>query len=471
MKKAILVLAFLSVAIPVIAATVNFPINDPSLNGGQVKHIVGRNTDIDISAEDFIDNGANFNWPTSEKTLQILSTSVKDIGGKKATSTLTVVDYNQMLGAKNSATITFTNTLAQINGKRITVNGNNLTENTQWHNGNSLGETATAFAAAVNAMTNGATFSASATGNVVTIQYDTNGDTTGALTLATNDANGIILSSATLTGGEDLLTLTVNGRTFVAGTTFVPVTSNAATASAIATYLSANGFLASKLTATASGRVVTITAASEGTAGNSITTSSNDSDSLTAANATLKLGKADVNGANLITIEGLNGGYLYQTEDVTLNGTGFAVTTNRYLRLNNAYISEAGSNGNNIGTVTIKQNGTNLMMAKIAATENKTFNSTYTIPSGKAGYVVQQNYSVLTASPLTTVDYDLRVRPYNGAFKSIQTDAIANGTAFINKTIALPTKISGKSDIIIRGSSGANNTSTIGGFDLIEAND
>lgn len=472
MKNLGLVLAFSLICMSqCLAETPIYPLTTEYLDAAQIKQITGKNTDIDTAAEDLIDNGANFNWPTQAKALQIVSTSAKDIGGRVASGTLTVVDYTHMLGAKNSATVTFTNALSTINGETITVNGDDLAEDVLWHNGNSLGTTAINFAAAVNAMENGETFSATAEGPVVTIQYDTNGDSIGALTLATSNINGIILSSATLTGGEDLLTLTVNGRTFVAGTNFTPATSNADTAAAIVTMLNANGALANDLIATSSGRTITLTALTAGTAGNSITTSSNDSDSLTAAAATLTRGKANVGGVSTITLKGLNGGYLAQEETVIINGTGFATSTSTFLRLNEAYVASAGTNGQNVGTISIKQNGTNLLMAKMVAGDNRSFSSTYTVPAGRTAYVVQQDYGILTASANTTADLELRVRPYGGAFVPQYVNPLGNGSMLINKKLTMPLKITAKSDIIIRGSSAANNSSVVGAYTLIEADE
>lgn len=697
MKKAILGLAVLigfMVAIPILAVqdyrkgdpysgpllTPEIVISKDLMGGHSAKHKVAKNTDIDTSVEDLIDNGGAFSWPTSAKALQFVSSSTRDIGGKKATGTLSVVDYSQMLGTKSTGTltvvdwralktnnangtitiadyskfsgvkatarITVTGYASVVNGTVLTLNGqtsNTIKENIGWTAATNNNATANGLASAITSFGNG--FTASAALNVVTLSYTSNGFTGNTKTVALNHTNGLTLSNATLvngrplvvigvngtnltsgssflangsnfttamhlaaaingtaglseidatwdenrvyltffnngtvgnaatissnnnngatvsaatlrngrvpttiavngnnlvesvdftsangneatasaiktafnaltangaiyatsalnvvtftygsngeiaktltsnnhngatvsganiTNGEDLLTLTVNGKTFVAGTRFTPATSNTVTAAAIVTMLNANGSLANDLIATSSGATITLTALAEGTAGNSITTSSNDTDSLTAAAATLKYGKSDSNGANLITVKGLNGGYLAQEEDVIINGTGFATTVNTYLRLNEAFVKESGTNGMNIGNIAIRQNGNALLMAKIAAQDNISYSSTYTVPDDHSAYITNQSYSVLTASPWTTADLELRVRPYGGVFKTQQFDGIGNGNIFMNKPIAMPVKITEKSDIIIRGSTGANNTSITGSYDLIEAED
>jgi hypothetical protein len=693
MKKAIVILAVLLNLIPVMAVQdyrkgdlstgpllpAELVISKELMGGHAAKHIVAKNTDVDITAEDLIDNGGTFTWATTAKRLNIIGTTAQDLGATKANSTLTVVDWNQMLGVKPTGTITvedytklqrnvangtisvadytkFSGAKASrsftisafasiVNGTVLTINGQTFTENKNWFalssnngtagsfangltlfgngftashsgpivtvsytsngftgntksmnfsattgitsangtlaggrpnlllvvngttlttgttflangsntatakhiadaingavtltevnatwdnnlvristvlngsaansstlstnnnngatvsgatfkngraprtitvNGNVLtaytkftpaysnDETAASIATAINAMNNGATFSATSSLNVVNVQYDSNGEAGNALTLATSDINGATVSASTLLGGEDLLTLTVNGKTFVAGTRFTPSTDNATTASAIVTMLNANGALANDLIATSSGRTITLRALTAGTAGNSITTSSNDADSITALAATLGGGKAASTGAQVVHISGLNGGYLETSEDVILNGTGLALTNNYYLRLNDFYVKSVGAINANNGAISAKQNGGYLLMGKIAARDNTWFSSTYTVPKGKSGYLVAYGYSFAQASPVTSADLEIKSRAYNGAFVTTKFDSLGNGTTFFTREVTLPVKFTERTDIYMKAGTSANNTAVTGQFDLIEAED
>lgn len=439
---------------------------------GKTKEFAGWNTDIDTATAETITDNGSYSFPTSAFQLTVASTNGNDAGGVYATGTLTVVDYAQMLGTKATGTFTVnTNALASLNGITLTVNGISFIAGTNFNinGGQSTADIASNIATVINANGNlAAKLTATSSSNVVTLTADANGETANSYALVANNGsvasiNGITASASTMLGGEDLLTLTVNGINFVAGVAFTPTTSNADTASAIVTALNANGNLAAKLTASSSGRVITLTADTIGTAGNSLATSSNDSDSLTAAAATLTGGRAAKTGARTLTITGLNGGYAEISETLTLNGTTAQTTTNSYLRVNAVEVATAGTNNSNIGNITVKSNGTTL--SKVLAGNNKAFQGVYTVPSGKTIFVTDLNSNV-TGAPVRA---ELQVKPVDGVFSTKYTlTPDTDGGASVSSVLLSPIAIPPRSDIQLKGTATSNNGNVFYGVRFIE---
>jgi len=99
---------------------------------------------------------------------------------QRASGTITVDDYSVL------------------SGKTVTVDGNVLTEGVDWNAATDNDTTATSLASAIDGI---AGYSASATGAIVTIYYETPGTGGNAKTVATNAVSGLTLSGATLAGG------------------------------------------------------------------------------------------------------------------------------------------------------------------------------------------------------------------------------------------------------------------------------
>lgn len=434
--------------------------------GGNIVTVLSKNADIDAAANETLnDNGGTITFPTNANYISIVSANANDVGGVLATGTITVVDYTDMQNAKASGTyIVKAGSFATLNGIVLTINGtaftagSNNTGTTFDVNGESLKTIAANIAARVNANgTVNALVLATSDNNIVSLTAVSNGAASNSLTTTSSDNNGIVASAATLTGGTDLVTLTINGVAFAAGTSFTPATSNTATAASIVTAINANGTVAKKLIATSSAGVITLTALSEGTTANSIGLVTSNANGATVSASTLTGGKADGNGANLVVVKGLDSNYAEKEETVTLNGTSAVLTTNQYLRLNSLEVSEAGSTGSAQGAITATQNGTSLYMGKILADTNQANLGYYTVPAGKDGLLTGLTGSILSGSGV--VNIYTQAREEGGVFKDVRIDTLTdNGTNNI-PSISTPINFNGKTDIKFTGDADTNNSS------------
>lgn len=85
-------------------------------------------------------------------------------------------------------------------------------------------------------------------------------------------------------------------------------------------------------------------------------------------------------GAWTLTIEGLDANFDEVSETVTLTGLTPAVTTQTFARMHRMYVVTAGSNGTNVGNLTLTLNGNT--QAWIEANEGQTHQTMFTVPRG-----------------------------------------------------------------------------------------
>lgn len=178
-----------------------------------------------------------------------------------ATGTITIVDYTKLIAASATGTIQIVDYTA-LEGKIVTVNGEDYIEGVHWDAVTSNDVTATNLAAAID----GAEIvGASAATDTVTVTATTAGTAGNSIALAQDAGTDIVLSGALLTGGQEHGEITVDAVTYVQGTDFTAETSNDVTATNLAAAIDADDQGASATT-----NVVNITAATAGSAGNAI---------------------------------------------------------------------------------------------------------------------------------------------------------------------------------------------------------
>ncbi len=183
-------------------------------------------------------------------------TDYEALVGAKSGGTITVSSYAELIGAKAAATITVT-AFASLSGKTITIGAEVLTEGVDFTAETNNNTTATNIAAAIDAL---ADVTSSANSAVVTVAAAAFGVAGNAITMATNATAGITLSEAHLIGGKAHGTITVGADVLVQGTDFTAETSNAVTATNIAAAIDALADYAASAALT----VVTIEAAAIG---------------------------------------------------------------------------------------------------------------------------------------------------------------------------------------------------------------
>lgn len=164
-------------------------------------------------------------------------------------------------------------------------------------------------------------------------------------------------------------------------------------------------------------------------------------------------------GAEVVEVQGLNANYRQQIETVTMNGTSAVTTTNTFIRVFRARVTQAGSNGTNVGNITASIGGDNV--AQISAGEGQTLMAVYTVPANKNAYLIKFQGSL---SKNQEANFQLRVRESGGAWNV--KGLWGTFAESVNYEYPIPLEFGEKTDIEIRGKAGA--TSEMGAiFDLV----
>lgn len=112
-------------------------------------------------------------------------------------------------------------------------------------------------------------------------------------------------------------------------------------------------------------------------------------------------------GAHKVIIEGLDADFVFQTEEVTMNGTAAVALENTYMRVFRGYVSESGSYvttaiPSHVGQITLRNSGGGVTWFIIDTVEETTTGfgigqtqiGTYTVPAGKTAYLISKTFSV-----------------------------------------------------------------------------
>ena len=176
-------------------------------------------------------------------------------------------------------------------------------------------------------------------------------------------------------------------------------------------------------------------------------------------------------GAWKVYMEGLDGSYAVTSETVNLNGTTAVATSNSYLRVYRAYITEMGIDTSeaNLGDISIQGSGGGTVYAQINTGFGQTEMAIYTVPAGKTAYMTKVWASVFK-SAATSATFKLITRDNSGT-NPLRKVRLFVGTAkeqSLDHQMQLPLSLPEKTDIILNCEEvAANNTGVYGGFDLI----
>lgn len=93
-------------------------------------------------------------------------------------------------------------------------------------------------------------------------------------------------------------------------------------------------------------------------------------------------------GAEKVVIVGLDNNLLEITEEVVLSGTNTVTTTQQFKRVNQFYVSQAGSNRVNVGNITCNQTGSpSVIFSHIDADYGYAMSAIWTVPSDETWYM------------------------------------------------------------------------------------
>lgn len=100
-------------------------------------------------------------------------------------------------------------------------------------------------------------------------------------------------------------------------------------------------------------------------------------------------------GAEKIIIEGVDSTFAAVSEEIEMDGTTPVSTINTYIRVNAAYVSEAGTVlGANIGNIVVRVPIALTTVIQIAAAAGRGQTSVYTVPLGKTLLLAQINFAI-----------------------------------------------------------------------------
>lgn len=171
---------------------------------------------------------------------------------------------------------------------------------------------------------------------------------------------------------------------------------------------------------------------------------------------TLTSSEAGTDSGVEVTIEGLDANWEPASATVTLTAVGTATTTQTFLRVFRAYVSNGQAAQ---GDITISNGANNY--AKILADYQQTLMAVYTIPQGKVGYILSGNLSSQKDKDLTA---KLMIRLEGGVFQT-KGIVLTPGTPF-HRTWNIPPQVPARSDIEIRAKAGATGP-VAAGFEII----
>lgn len=182
-----------------------------------------------------------------------------------------------------------------------------------------------------------------------------------------------------------------------------------------------------------------------------------------AGTVTIPTVNASDNGKK-ITIVGLDVDYNAQSEEITVSSSGSVTSTNSYIRLYRAYVSEGATN---VAAINVQKSSVTVL--RINANMGQTLMAIYTVPAGYTAYLVQGTATCQDGADATGNMY---VR-YDGqsAFRIGHSFEIAgDGGQYLYK-FAIPIRLPAKTDVDVRATVRSNNARITAAFDMILVQD
>ena len=163
---------------------------------------------------------------------------------------------------------------------------------------------------------------------------------------------------------------------------------------------------------------------------------------------------------NKITILGLDADYNAQSEEITLSSTGTVTSTNSYIRLYRAFISDGSTN---VGVIDIQKSAVTIL--RMTAGKGQTLMAIYTVPAGYTAYLMQ---GTATCQGSATATGNMFVRYFGiDGFRIGHTFEFSGAGGQYMYKFAIPLTIPEKSDIDVRATVTSNNARLTAAFDMI----
>ena len=182
------------------------------------------------------------------------------------------------------------------------------------------------------------------------------------------------------------------------------------------------------------------------------------------------------NGAEKITIEGIDSSLNFFSTEYTTNGTTAVACGTRW-RVFRAYVSDAGVLAGNFGTITIRTVAGSTERLRITSDKGQSNYCSYSVPTGSKAYIYGYEATLNEGSPSgVTADVQLWVQEtfdVTGRVKKQKENfgLTIDGTSAWRRNFATPLQMVGPCDIWIRADVSTNDTFVAASFDLIEVED
>lgn len=173
-------------------------------------------------------------------------------------------------------------------------------------------------------------------------------------------------------------------------------------------------------------------------------------------------------GARTIRLFGLDANFLFQTEDITLNGLTLVTSIKTWSRLPRGRVLTAGSLENNAGTITAHHTTTTAnVFFVILPGDGGTLVACTTVPANET-MIIDSLFAGLSANTVASqAGISLRAREPGGVFIKMREHGASLGSP-IDRTYKRGLTLPEKTDVKIRVESvSANNTSLFGEFDYV----
>ena len=174
-------------------------------------------------------------------------------------------------------------------------------------------------------------------------------------------------------------------------------------------------------------------------------------------------------GARQVVVQGLDANYVEITDTVDLNGQTQVGTSQRFLRVNRAYVLTAGSAGTSLGTIygsnEVGATGAGVPTGNIVVNMgllNQSQLGIYTVPAGKTFYLDDLNFTAGISQASKTATVRAVVSEFGGVFRTRYINVVQS-----NQLIAkfeYPLAIPEKSDIELRVVTNSSNNQIGGSF-------
>ena len=162
-----------------------------------------------------------------------------------------------------------------------------------------------------------------------------------------------------------------------------------------------------------------------------------------------------------IKIVGLDANYFPITEDVTVSSAEATATTQSFIRVSEAYITNGSAT--NVADIDIQKGGTTVML--ITAGKGASHAAIYTVPAGYTAYLMK---GVATCQSGADATGDMFVR-YSGeiSFRAGHSFEVSGSGGEYMYEFSIPLRIPEKSDIDVRADVRSNNARVTAAFDIL----